>query len=70
MEMASTLDKWYTIANKYLLRLSSIDTVVVSCVLCMRMWVICVSSLKVVMSVMYVKVNVNIVRQEIEINND
>ena len=31
MEMESSLDKWYTIADKYLLRFSSIDTVVVCC---------------------------------------
>ena len=32
--MVSTLDRWYTIADKYLLRFSSIDTVVVWCVVC------------------------------------
>ena len=32
--MASTLDRWYTIADKYLLRFSSIDTVVVCRVCC------------------------------------
>ena len=73
--MASTLDKWYTIPDKYLLRFSSIDTVVVSCVLC-------VCELFVyyyyyyyyyylfAMSIMYVKINVIIVSQENEINND
>ena len=70
--MASTLDRWYTIADKYLLRFSSIDTVVVCRVCCA-----CVCELfvyyflkKIVMSVMYVKINVIIVRQEIEINSD
>ena len=73
--MASTLDKWYTIPNKYLLRFSSIDTVVfVSCVLC-----VCVCELFVyyyynyylfAMLLMYVKINVIIVSQENEINND
>ena len=62
--MASTLDRWYTIAEKYLLRFSSIDTVVVCRVCCA-----CVCEL-FVMSVMYVKINVIIVRQEIEINSD
>ena len=66
MQMASSLDRWYTIADKYLLRFSSIDTVVVCSV-----WVICVLFFKkIVMSVMYVKINVIIVRQEIEINSD
>ena len=32
--MASTLDSWYTIPDKYLLRFSSIDTVVVCRVCC------------------------------------
>ena len=69
--MASTLDRWYTIADKYLLRFSSIDTVVVCRVCCACMWVICVSFLKkIVMSLMYVKINVIIVRQETEINSD
>ena len=70
--MASTLDRWYTIADKYLLRFSSIDTVVVCRVCCA-----CVCELfvyyffkKIVMSVMYVKINVIVVRQEIEINSD
>ena len=34
MEMASSLDRWYSIADKYLLRFSSIDTVVVCRVCC------------------------------------
>ena len=34
MQMASSLDRWYTIADKYLLRFSSIDTVVVCRVCC------------------------------------
>ena len=67
--MASTLDRWYTIADKYLLILSL-------CVVCAVR--ACVSYLcvifKIVMSVIYVKINVIIVRQEIEIeieiNND
>ena len=70
--MASTLDSWYAIPDKYLLRFSSIDTVVVCRVCCA-----CVCELfvyyflkKIVMSVMYVKINVIIVRQEIEINSD
>ena len=70
--MASTLDRWYTTADKYLLRFSSIDTVVVCRVCCA-----CVCELfvyyvfkKIVMSVMYVKINVIVVRQEIEINSD
>ena len=72
MEMASTLDRWYKIADKYLLRFSSIDTVVVCRVCCA-----CVCELfvypflkKIVMSVMYVKINVIIVQQETEINSD
>ena len=72
MEMASTLESCYTIADKYLLRFSSIDTVVVCRVCCA-----CVCELfvyyflkKIVMSVMYVKINVIVVRQEIEINSD
>ena len=32
--MASTLDRWYAIADKYLLRFSSIDTLVVCRVCC------------------------------------
>ena len=36
MDMASTLDRWYTIADKYLLRFRGIDTVVVCCVCCMH----------------------------------
>ena len=63
--MASTLDRWYTIADKYLLRFSSIDTVVVCRVCCVYYFL-----KKLVMSVMYVKINVIIVRQEIEINSD
>ena len=70
--MASTLDRWYTIADKYLLRFSSIDTVVVCRVCCA-----CVCELfvyyffqKIVMSVMYVNINIIIVRQENEINSD
>ena len=70
--MASTLDRWYTISDKYLLRFSSIDTLVVCRVCCA-----CVCELfvyhffkKIVMSVMYVKTNVIIVRQETEINSD
>ena len=42
--MASTLDRWYTIADKYLLRFSSIDTVVV-CRVCLRA---CVSYLCII----------------------
>ena len=38
MEMASSLDRWYTIADKHLLRFSSIDTVIVCCVCCACMW--------------------------------
>ena len=64
--MASTVDSWYTIPDKYLLRFSSIDTVVVCRVCCA-----CVCELfvyyflkKIVMSVMYAKINVIIVRQE------
>ena len=34
MQMESSLDRWYTIADKYLLRFSSIDTVVVCRVCC------------------------------------
>ena len=34
MEMASTLESCYTIADKYLLRFSTIDTVVVCRVCC------------------------------------
>ena len=34
MQMASSLDRWYTIADKYLLRFSSIDTVVACRVCC------------------------------------
>ena len=34
MQMGSSLDRWYTIADKYLLRFSSIDTVVVCRVCC------------------------------------
>ena len=69
--MASTLDRWYTIADKYLLRFSSINAVVVC-----RVWCACVCELfvyyllKSVMSIVYVKINVIIVRQEIEINSD
>ena len=69
--MASTLDRWYTIADKYLLRFSSIDTGVVC-----RVWRACVCELfvyfflKIVMSLMYVIINVIILRQEIEINSD
>ena len=65
--MASTLDRWYTIADKSLLRFSSIDTVVCAVRAC-ELFVYCF--LQIVMSVMYVKVNVIIVRQEIEINSD
>ena len=36
MDMASTLDRWYTIADKYLLRFRGIDTVVVCRVCCMH----------------------------------
>ena len=34
MPMESSLDRWYTIADKYFLRFSSIDTVVVCRVCC------------------------------------
>ena len=69
--MASTLDRWYTIADKYLLRFSSIDTVVVCRVCCACVCELFVYYLlKIVMSVGYVKINVIIVRQEIEINSD
>ena len=69
--MASTLDRWYTIADKYLLRFSSIDTVVVCRVCCACVCELFVHYfLKIVMSVMYVKINVIIVGQEIEINSD
>ena len=70
--MASTLDKWYTIPDKYLLRFSSIDTVVfVSCVLCVcELFVYFYYYYLFAMSLMYVKINVIIVSQENEINND
>ena len=70
--MASTLDRWYTIADKYLLRFSSIDTVVVCsvCCACVCELFVYYFFLKIVMSVMYVKINVIVVRQEIEINSD
>ena len=71
--MASTLDKWYTIPDKYLLRFSSIDTVVfVSCVLCVcELFVYYYYYYYLfAMSLMYVKINVIIVSQENEINND
>ena len=69
--MASTLDSWYTIPDKYLLRISSIDTVVVCRVCCACVFELFVYYfLKIVMSVMYVKINVIIVGQEIEINSD
>ena len=72
--MASTLDKWYTIPDKYLLRFSSIDTVVfVSCVLCVcELFVYYYYNYYYLfaMLLMYVKINVIIVSQENEINND
>ena len=69
--MASSLDKGYTIADKYLLRFSSIDTVIVCRVCCACVCELFVYYfLKIVMSVMYVKINVIIVRQEIEMNSD
>ena len=73
--MASTLDRWYTIADKYLLRFSSIDTVVVCRVCCacvcelffVLLFIIIIILLLFfvlfAMSVMYVKINVIIVRQ-------
>ena len=57
--------------RQYLLRFSSIDTVVVCRVCCAcvcESFVYCF--LQIVMSVMYVKINVIVVRQEIEINSD
>ena len=70
--MASTLDSWYTIPDKYLLRISSIATVVVCrvCCACECELFVYYFFFKLVMSVMYVKINVIIVRQEIEINSD
>ena len=68
--MASTLDRWYTISDKYLLRFSSIDTLVVCRVCCACVCELFVYHLKIVMSVMYVKINVIIVRQETEIISD
>ena len=68
--MASTLDKWHTIPDKYLLRFSSIDTVVfVSCVLCVCELSVYYYHYLFAMSLMYVKI-VIIVIQENEINND
>ena len=55
--MASTLDRWYTIADKYLLRFSSIDTVVVCRMCCACVCVICVLFFKK-LSVMYVKISI------------
>ena len=48
--MASTLDKWYTIPDKYLLRFSSIDTVVVCRVCC-----VCVSYLCIITIIIYLQ---------------
>ena len=71
MEMASTLDSWYTITDNYLLRFSSL--ILPLCVVCaVRACVsyLCIIFFEIVMSVMYVKINFIIVRQEIEINSD
>ena len=69
--MASSLDRWYIIADKYLLRFSGIHTVIVCRVCCACVCELFVYYfLKIVMSVMYVKINVIIVRKEIKINSD
>ena len=57
--------------DKYLLRFSSIDTVVfVSCVLCVCELFVYYYYYLFAMSLMYVKINVIIVSQENGINND